>query len=859
MNIYLWNNGEESGPFTRNEIFSKLSAHEIDLQIQARTEKDVEWKTLEEVLSGGLAGLLSVEQIVDTQPAPPPPPVIVSNPPSFDPDPADTETPRKSHKTIFVGGAITAVAFGGILLLLMIREEDQPHAKMPDAATQHTSEAKQSNVVPSEDPGPVADLDHTPSSSEQEDRTDILSDDKGQASQLPAPIAISEQSAASPSPSLESGSEAMQDDDSVSGHPDDSSAVAAENDSGESITFAADESPSPALIAATASAQTQSQPAESLGTAPETSPPSRSQVKPDVAIDPQRRFHPFDMPQVDEAELADILRERFSAPPIKLLDSSSGSLDPYGTVEQDSFLLDTHLKWNPQVEVVYRIPLRSKSSSGRNADNIVMVGIYAGGVPPPNSDIESPGIGEKKEKIRRELAAFSDEFGFTAFTLYFNHNEEMLRDPRESYFMGGDEWADIVFRAQDEIARRHKLKPRKLLLYGHSLGGTFVQRIAANKPERVAAVALQSASGISLLPSCAQTAWFLAITRGDGMRDEYDRLYNVLAANEGTFAFSIFPPDYTLRGNPNYYHSQSHLESLASRLFLQGVVERYDSSGNIIPTRWPYVRDRTKPLRIYPTGSRQAKDIPSESREFLPSRRFAQCLQAIPAPLHCVKLEDQGAGSVQCFIGVPPLGRPKGVLVYAHKYGFADLPSLFDNIYYLAEKGFVVVAPKFRKEADQELQVVFNYLKTSDVFRKLPLVCVGNGGAGNHVWDVAANDRKSALKAIAMIDFDPKSSLDESKLPLGSGIKCPAFFIYDERPLTTAATSVQAAMSLEKIGAIKTFVEKCKERRQLAGVTVIGKKAEANLQTAQRSIEQAAYMLTCIVEGHAGELKFSDL
>ncbi len=576
------------------------------------------------------------------------------------------------------------------------------------------------------------------------------------------------------------------------------------------------------------------------------------------AVDPQFEKRPsiFATPEITGEELIELLDERFKASPVKVLDSYDERRDPRFKIHADSFTLKTDLKYNPEVKVVYRIPLRSKYTAGPDADNIVLRAFWPGSMEPMTTkEVDGKEVTVPSTNLESSLTYYSDSLGYTAFSIYIHSPREMWSDPKESYFLGGKEWVDIVFRAQDEIIKRHKLKTKGLLLVGHSLGGTFIQRIAAARPDRVAGVSVHSAPDVIVPKEKSDTAWFLGFTRGDSMRTDFEKLHSGLLDLEGNLVFSVFPPNYDRRGQGgNFYHSVGKLADAGSRSFLRGVVDRMNSKGEVDVTKWPYVRDRYKALRILPVGHRDAQLIPEENREFLPSRKFVEILQSLPVPIQFVNIADRQGDEVKCLVGLPPLGRPRGVLLYCQEFDFRELPEIIDNLYYFAEKGYVVIAPRLGPAPENEITAALEYLRTAKIFDRTPLVLLGKGPAGGPMWQTVALERRIQPKAVAMMEFEPGDLLDESKLPPGCGIKSPVMFVYDEAPLANVGTSSSAKESLRKVSTIKEFIATCGQRNQLARVSFISKDVDSAGKVSQQSVQAAATFLTNVVENRITEI-----
>ncbi len=131
------------------------------------------------------------------------------------------------------------------------------------------------------------------------------------------------------------------------------------------------------------------------------------------------------------------------------------------------------------------MPLKPNGSPALNADNLVMWADWPPGME-PLVDVKE---GEVTKMVPRPIAGEMDYYGrvcsFTTFQLFFHTPREAYDDPEECYFLGGEKWVDIVFRAKAAIEKEFKLRDRKLLMVGHSIGAAFIQRVAAARPESV--------------------------------------------------------------------------------------------------------------------------------------------------------------------------------------------------------------------------------------------------------------------------------------------------------------------------------------------------------------------------------------
>ena len=553
---------------------------------------------------------------------------------------------------------------------------------------------------------------------------------------------------------------------------------------------------------------------------------------------------------LSEHDLAEILRERFAATPVKVFDDEEAWSQERATTFKDSFELDTPLKWNPKVKVQYRVPMTSQKRPTPNANHIVLFCTWPGGAAPPPKVAAPLQAGEKpKASLQDSMRAFSDGLGFTAYSLEIVTDRKDMGNKREAYHYAGPEWIDVIRRARAEIVKRHRLKNKKLLIYGPSLGGTFAERVAVAMGDEVGGVAIQNAPEVTLPTKTANTAWFVGITRGDGGTTANAELVHVLRGMGIHCVHAITPPVYDQRGVGNLYHSVSPQARRAAFQFLEAVAARTDSKGENDPTRWPYVRDTARPLMIVRNDREAEQRIPSSRREYMPSREFVHTIQGMPVAMQTVAVEPGSSASAVCFVGVPPLGKPKGVIIIGHKYGYNDLSQLLNNINFLAEKGFVVLSPRLRSNPEKDFQNTLALLGKNRQLAALPLSIIGIGSQNATLWNYLL--AQPAIKPVAHvpIDFEPRDLLDESKWPIGRRVQWPLLFLYDQKDFALPVTAEEASASASKLQKVKAFTDSLQQRNQVAAVRFVPVGQKSDEQSAQKNIETAYQFIEASVTG----------
>lgn len=579
-----------------------------------------------------------------------------------------------------------------------------------------------------------------------------------------------------------------------------------------------------------------------------------------------------------EAELMSILAERFASQPVKTYpDEDESWAEERKSTFRGSFELDTSLKWNPKVRVQYRVPQTIQGRPTPNADQMLLLCLWFGAAAPPLAKTADqlltklpPGVakGSKKyaqlasaaeanerkrvesnEGLHRLMRPFSDSLDFTIFSLEIVTDRKDMGNKREAYFYGSPEWVDVVRRAQAEIIKRHRLKPKKLLLYGESLGGTFAERLGVAMASEVSGVVIQNAPEVTLPSAPANTAWLVGITRGDSGRQANAELVDQFRKLKTPCVHVIYPPAYRMRGVGNLYHSVSPQTFRASLLFLEGIVKLQSPQGDNDLRRWPYVRDTQQPLLIKRNDSQAQERIPLERRELLPSREFVHISQTMPVSMQFVTLGKDDPKQPLCMVGVPPLGRPKGIIMFSHKYQYRDLSQLLNNLNFMAEQGYLALAPRLRGSSQAVMQSAMSFVKRNQLLASLPISFIGVGAENEPLLKFLLTQRNFKPAVHVPIDFKPGGLLNEKGWPLGSHFDWPVMFLYEQKDFARAQTPEEAQQLGSDLQEVKDFVDRLRSRSQVADVRFVPAKIKSEEQGAQKEIETALAFIDASVTG----------
>ncbi len=210
--------------------------------------------------------------------------------------------------------------------------------------------------------------------------------------------------------------------------------------------------------------------------------------------------------------------------------------------------------------------------------------------------------------------------------------------------------------------------------------------------------------------------------------------------------------------------------------------------------------------------------------------------------------QDKNGRNQSCFVGLPPLGKPKGVLVYTYAPHFRDIPTFIDDIYYLAGKGFLVFAPRLKSNDDTLLVSLFDLLNSTGLAKdqKVSLVCVGD--YGNKVWEAVAKKVIPQPVAMSLTNFNPRDSFDEKRLPVGGGVNCPVLFVRDATRLANITEIGEVRDELTQLNAIREYMRKSKENHKFSRTAVINNDEKQRNNVEGRSIAVTEDFITKCVE-----------
>ncbi len=422
-------------------------------------------------------------------------------------------------------------------------------------------------------------------------------------------------------------------------------------------------------------------------------------------------------------------------------------------VEEGRFTLPSQLFGNPEISVFYRIPMKDGKPIP-SAHNIVF---YA---PHPNEP-EAKALNKNKTRV-------CDSLGYTFFSMEIKTEAEDLQEDRKKsyYYHDSGAWR-TVFEAQDRIAQKHGLELRKLLVMGFSGGANMAYYLGLYHPDRVGAVALFGGSHYDPPTAASPIPWLILHTRGDKRTPMNEQCVNALKERGANVVYCQNPPNIFGRQGRGYTHLESPVVWDLMVSFLWGVVQTRDQAGiekvektaepslwsKLLfwkkepqkvepeqpllsrPEAWPLMATANDPRTVRPVTQESLAASLGSERAFL-SKEFAYFWGQLPLPLEEKVADPPVSRSLIWSVSPGPTFPPKGIVVVGEGVDAFNKWRVREDLYFLAEKGFVAVcfltAPpesiRLKPDPAQVAEgagVLMKWVNEHPEWAALPVFCLG--------------------------------------------------------------------------------------------------------------------------------------
>jgi hypothetical protein len=394
---------------------------------------------------------------------------------------------------------------------------------------------------------------------------------------------------------------------------------------------------------------------------------------------------------------------------------------------------------NPKVEIK-KLAFEIKSNTYDKRKVTVEVRIpYVKGKPGPNAHhlvFHAPFPTETINFEKPHHKFYYQALGFTLFSFSMDATGEELSDPKKCYWNAESGWHDVVFAAQKKIIEDHKLQPEKLFISTESAGSNMTQRMAVANPDKIRAVALYSGADYIEVKEYSPVAWLVLHGRGDSSFDSNLKLTEQLRASGSDVIYTPTAPDYEGRGSLLYYHVHSPQSRYLQASFLWAIASK--PGMDQAETRrklWPYISSSKERGLVLENTEPNRKQIASEDLVYLPGPALATHWIKTPQFLQTSSLPADNNTTSKTMLITPPGGTPvKGLVIYADTYHFTSYPKTVEDMHFLANSGYAVIASKNLKNNPNDITTFLSAVNLWQNNEKrvadLPVFLVGYGQVG---------------------------------------------------------------------------------------------------------------------------------
>jgi pimeloyl-ACP methyl ester carboxylesterase len=286
----------------------------------------------------------------------------------------------------------------------------------------------------------------------------------------------------------------------------------------------------------------------------------------------------------------------------------------------EMFTIRTRSAENRQVPFYLRIPRGYDAARKDRVHRLLYI------CPVFNGDADTVIRGEKGNK---ELLDLADERGWFVLSATFKQKAGEVMDRAVSYYYPEAFSGRAVVDALEQVAKKHRVDPTRILMQGISGGAQFVHRFAIWAPERVTAVAINSSSWFDQpKPKGNQVAWLITIGESDTSFSNSLQFVDQLRAVGATPLF---------RSYLGMVHEGSGDVTRMNLAFLKfydlatqdqlgqprSAFSRPEEAFALRADRMPFVGD-SQDWRYLPNTAENREEIVEDSRVFLPSAEIAK-------------------------------------------------------------------------------------------------------------------------------------------------------------------------------------------------------------------------------------------
>ncbi len=437
----------------------------------------------------------------------------------------------------------------------------------------------------------------------------------------------------------------------------------------------------------------------------------------------------------------------FSTPILESYEIKKAEYDHiyYGELE-----IKAGLYRNEIVKVSYAIPMDKKNKPIPSAHNVIF---------------HAPFLNEGGYFKRSFHKWFIEKAGYTLFSMKIKANRRELGDREKIYNYPESGFHKLVFKAKEQIERKHRIKRRKLLVVGESLGGSMAQMMGVHNETKIDAVGMIGA-GISDMPKRkSNVAVFSMSTWGDSGA-EIVKEYKAEAKKYNNQVLQILtPPCWWRNGTQHFHHSPSETGLKMIQYFIKGVVDLREANKGKLPkhTEW------------------ENKIEYNGETLYFPSAEFAGLWKKLQHD-KIADLMNRERDKTKPVVIYPFEQKANKIIIFIHDPDLNNSTYLLDNMYLLVEKGAIAISIEMTDDYFTTLKNIknlINWTLETPQWEKYPIYVVGNK-CGGMLASVAAfqsdSDRISKVVTINSPYEWPFKDLNPALYHKQSRIKLEAIY-----------------------------------------------------------------------------------
>jgi tetratricopeptide (TPR) repeat protein len=411
---------------------------------------------------------------------------------------------------------------------------------------------------------------------------------------------------------------------------------------------------------------------------------------------------------------------------ISLIDRLSSETVNINMKEGD-FMLSTNLPGNEDLKISYIVPVDSRGEPLPSANNIVFYAPYAGETNPLRNPL---------------LRYFSEQLGFTVFSLNIKLELSYIGDRQKYYIFNESGWHETVFAAQKQLISNFNLNPCKLLVVGVSAGGSMAQLLGVHYPDKIDAIAMIGGHFFEPVDKDSKTVWLALNTWGcpntpDTMQFEEQAVSKGIQVLRGET-----PSVLKNKGDRFAHHSPSPFAWKLMQAFIRDVAALRENNKGIVP-----------PVEQWPILS--AVNL---EKQYLPSEEFASLWNQLPHDATLMLETEEENAIFQEYITLnPSSGSARGIVFFVHDPSFYESTHLMDNLYYLAKKDLIAVSIKMDDDYFMTLEKIkrtLGFILRNDKWKCLPVYVVGSGSGGVLASVAALENGSARIKRITTLNSE---------------------------------------------------------------------------------------------------------